>query len=816
MQQNKFKIIIPSYNNEEWYEYNLASILNQTYTNYDVLYIDDCSTDSTYQKVVEVVGQLPNWTVVRNQVNKRRGYNVSPYNENISAFIDTDEDILVFVDGDDWLFEEDTLKKLNQFYNEHDVWMTYGQYVAYPTLQLGTEILHGTHYNSHTHKQKLYRHDHWRASHLRTFKWHLYKQIRKEDLVFKDTGEHYIYAEDLATSYPCMEMAGPNRIGVVDFITYVYNASDQNRARIVNDLERDPNGYEIEMKIRESEIRNRQPYRSVEEACTITSRLSGGLGNMLFQVASGYALALKNGMQYALYPEHVGTLHGHPRSYLDSIFAKLPLIESVIGFNQLKERGFNYTPFQPIRANSIIDGHFQSFRYFQEFEAEIKELFAPSNSTTDQLLNKYDAKNSVSLHVRRGDYLRLSEYHNNLSLQYYLNALDCFKNHKILVFSDDIDWCKANFRGDRFTFVEGQTELEDLYLMSLCAHNIIANSTFSWWGAMLNRNSNRQVICPDKWFGPLNQSLLTMDLYPPDWICLPDKMPEVTINLFDRSFKHLAKESGRFSSVHGKIPKLIKYTQEQSQFEGVTLFTDQYLTNPDVDRVISGKKVGWILESRQVDSTPYDLFSSYMHKFDFTLTHDQELLDKFPDKTRFTVFAGSWIKPQHYGIHPKTKNTSLIFSHKQFLEGHSLRHSVAEVVPNIDLFGTGCGKPIQNKEEALVDYRFSIVIENVRTKNYFTEKLVDCLLVGTIPIYWGCPNIGEFFDIGGLIIVDSLQDIGRVVANLTEKEYSDRYTSVLKNFELAGQYAVTEDWIYTNYFNNNEDIRHNTDLRSSR
>ena len=100
---HKFKIVIPSYNNTDWVEYNIASILNQSYKNYDVLYIDDCSTDDTYTKVLSIVGDLPNWKVVKNPTNMKRGYNISPYNENILSFMDNDDDILMFVDGDDWL-----------------------------------------------------------------------------------------------------------------------------------------------------------------------------------------------------------------------------------------------------------------------------------------------------------------------------------------------------------------------------------------------------------------------------------------------------------------------------------------------------------------------------------------------------------------------------------------------------------------------------------------------------------------------------------------------------------------------------------------
>jgi glycosyltransferase involved in cell wall biosynthesis len=801
MKQNKFKVIVPSYNNEEWYEYNIASILNQTYTNYDVLYIDDCSTDRTYEKVVEVVGDLPNWTVVKNPVNKRRGYNVSPYNPDIINFINDDDDILVFVDGDDWLFEDQTFEKLNQYYNDHDVWMTYGQYVNYPSLELGTSILHGTQYSNQVHSSKLYRLDVWRASHLRTFKWHLYSQIKRDDLLFGETNEHYIYAEDLATSFPCLEMAGPGKVGVVDFLTYVYNSSESNRERILNDLERDPNGYETEMKARESDIRSKQPYATIKPQGVVSSKLSGGLGNMLFQVAAGYSLAKKHGIEYKLYPEHSATLHNHPKQYLDTIFSKLPIVNSVDGFSTIREQQFEYSPLSLTNDRiTLLDGHFQSYKYFEREVDSIRELFAPSQEMVEKLTNKFKPKDAVSLHVRRGDYTTLSQYHHNLSIDYYLNALDYFKSYRVLVFSDDIDWCKSSFKGDRFTFVEGQSDLEDLYLMSMCAHNITANSTFSWWGAMLNQNKNKQVVCPNKWFGSQNETLATYDLFPPEWICLPEVTPQMEVNLFDRSFSHLAKDNGRYSSVHGRIADHIKYTNGNLEHSGISLFTDQYLDNPIVDRIESAQKVGWLMESRQVDPTYYNSFETYVDRFDYVLTHDQELLDRYPTKTKLTVFGGCWIKPQNYGLHRKTKGTSMIYSSKQNLEGHRMRHKVAELAKGVDLYGNGSGKLIEYKEEALVDYGYSIIIENVKTQNYFTEKLIDSLVVGTIPIYWGCPNIGDFFDVDGMVIVDSIDDILKVLPLLDEEYYQSRLNNVVTNFKTAKQYATTEDWLYKNIF----------------
>lgn len=257
---NKFKIVIPSYNNQKWVEANMASIINQTYTNYEVLYINDDSTDDTFITVKHIIREydLSNkWKVVTNNTNQKRGYNVSPFNKNIIDFINSDEDILVFVDGDDWLANDTVLEKLNQFYNKHEPWMTYGGMYCYPSGNFaGGGIAQNTPYSNDTHKNNLYRQDHWRASHLRSFKWHLYKQIKKEDMLYSKTGKYYFHAEDLATSYPCLEMCPQSKIGVVDFPTYMFNETPSNRARGV---EREKQaGMDLEI-----EIRKQKPYTTL-------------------------------------------------------------------------------------------------------------------------------------------------------------------------------------------------------------------------------------------------------------------------------------------------------------------------------------------------------------------------------------------------------------------------------------------------------------------------------------------------------------------------------------------------------------------------
>jgi len=134
--------------------------------------------------------------------------------------------------------------------------MTYGGMVCYPSGE--TSYPQNTHHSDKVHQDNSYRRDDWRASHLRTFKWGLYNKIKQEDLLYSKTKQHYFHAEDLATSYPCLEMCPKEKIGVLDFYSYVFNATPTNRERgVAREAEA---GYELEL-----EIRNAVPYKQLTQ-----------------------------------------------------------------------------------------------------------------------------------------------------------------------------------------------------------------------------------------------------------------------------------------------------------------------------------------------------------------------------------------------------------------------------------------------------------------------------------------------------------------------------------------------------------------------
>ena len=228
MVRNKFKFIIPSYNNSAWVEYNIASVLNQTYTDWEVIYIDDNSTDDTLKKVTALVGNNPKYTVISNKENKGGLYNYFGQFPLIN-----DDDIVVHLDGDDWLIDEFVLEKLNNLYNDTDCWMTYGGLIVWDGTGYYQPFPLNTHHSDFVHQYKLYRHDVWRASHLQTYRGFLFKSIDLDTVKYLKTGEYYWWAADFAWQFAYMEISGKDKIQVVDFYTHVYNQHTDNRKRSV-------------------------------------------------------------------------------------------------------------------------------------------------------------------------------------------------------------------------------------------------------------------------------------------------------------------------------------------------------------------------------------------------------------------------------------------------------------------------------------------------------------------------------------------------------------------------------------------------------
>jgi len=257
----------------------------------------------------------------------------------------------------------------------------------------------------------------------------------------------------------------------------------------------------------------------------VSSRLMGGLGNMLFQIAVAYSVSLRDNKKMICDTRDMVIPHKPYKFYTKNIFRKIKFTSEIPNQKYIGEYGFQYYPIPKLEGNIKLIGYFQSEKYFLEYRYELLDLFEIDEKTKLNLLEKYGNiinQETCSIHVRRGDYLGLPNHHPIQSINYYKDAIGIIGEDKhFVIFSDDIKWCEENFNFlKNKTFVSGNLDYEDLYLMSMCNHNIIANSTFSWWGAWLNRNVNKKVIIPSKWFGISNSHFNTNDLYCDKWIKL--------------------------------------------------------------------------------------------------------------------------------------------------------------------------------------------------------------------------------------------------------------------------------------------------------
>lgn len=203
-------------------------------------------------------------------------------------------------------------------------------------------------------------------------------------------------------------------------------------------------------------------------------------------------------------------------------------------------------------------------------------------------------------------------------------------------------------------------------------------------------------------------------------------------------------------------------------------------------------KTGWLLEPIFNRPDAYDFLLQKGPKMKEVWTSDRKLMGMLPN-ARFVPFGGCWIAPDDRRVWPKTKGTSIIVSVKRGSEAYEMRHAVA-VMDGIDAYGYDHTR-LTDKINGLRDYRFQVVIENVWCDYWFTEKLIDCFATGTVPIYRGCPSIGDFFNLNGMILVNDATDIATFIREDLAKCYESILPAIHDNFERAKKYYLAEDWL---------------------
>ena len=252
---------------------------------------------------------------------------------------------------------------------------------------------------------------------------------------------------------------------------------------------------------------------------------AGQLGNQMFQFAAIKGIAQNRGYDTCI-PKHNQKHHDGIGNILtielDNVF-DIECQRSTIGSDILTEQRFDFdeTLFNNCPDNVSLYGFFQTEKYFKHIEDTIRRDFIFKKRILDEckeIVEEVFDQDPIALHIRRGDFLINSGNHHNLSLDWYEKALKKFDpDREVIIFSDDIFWASAQelFKPDRFIISDGNSSYHDMFMMTQCSDFIIANSTFSWWGAWL-ANTGR-VVAPSKWFGPNNVHLNTQDLYPSHW-----------------------------------------------------------------------------------------------------------------------------------------------------------------------------------------------------------------------------------------------------------------------------------------------------------
>lgn len=262
----------------------------------------------------------------------------------------------------------------------------------------------------------------------------------------------------------------------------------------------------------------------------ITSRLVGRTGNMMFQLAHGLVKSIKYNRQFV-----APSLDSSSQHLEDNLFKKINFLPfKTDKLLNVKHIGCTFEYSQAIPDDNlptVFTGWFQSEKFFEGYTEFIKDVFSPPLEFISNVLLDYPFINNTivaAINIRRGDYLTQPTRHPVLSLDYIKEAYKNLPYHDyLLIMSDDMEWCRQNIDLPKSIFVDTNKYWDEkgIWLLSLCDHFVISNSTFSWWGAWLSRTPDKTVIAPSTWFGPdIKEN--TNDIFCENWIKVPSYFSE--------------------------------------------------------------------------------------------------------------------------------------------------------------------------------------------------------------------------------------------------------------------------------------------------
>jgi len=230
-----------------------------------------------------------------------------------------------------------------------------------------------------------------------------------------------------------------------------------------------------------------------------------------------------------------------------------------------------------------------------------------------------------------------------------------------------------------------------------------------------------------------------------------------------------------------------------------TWYTDMMLHNAIYDK---GDKVALLIEPPSLSGKHYQTVLELQKYFSYVLTFRLDILEQLGEKGLFYPLGGSWIAPENQGVQEKSKRVCIIVSEKTKAEGHKMRHSTVRFLADrfqIDVFGRGYIS-FPKKSEVLSPYQYAIIVESWTGKDYFSEKLIDAISMHCLPIYCGCPNIGDYFNVNGMLRFDTLSQLEHILIEVvSDHHYQNRIAAILENAIRAKEFMCAEDWIWKHY-----------------
>jgi hypothetical protein len=257
-----------------------------------------------------------------------------------------------------------------------------------------------------------------------------------------------------------------------------------------------------------------------------------------------------------------------------------------------------------------------------------------------------------------------------------------------------------------------------------------------------------------------------------------------------------------------------KVSHDQVTPEDLVVYTNNELEESLKHTV--RKRVAWLLESRGIAWPSYHFIEDNFEAFDVIFTCNDSIVDLDPNRCIYIPRGGCWIRAEDHRIYEKTRLVSFMSSGKGFegwsAIGHRLRPDLyhiltqmggdlgtrlerAGIKQQIGIYGKITGNNMPYKLPALKDYMFHITVENMIDHTYFTEKLIDCFVTGTVPIFRGSHKIDRFFNPDGIIFFDGLEELTDILADLTDDDYHQRRQAIAENFERVREFLLPEDWM---------------------